>query len=89
LVKIDTLDLERHKRERILNKEFWNIIKDIIRFSAFLVFLFIIAYSNLTATSLYFNRLYKNTFVNAQNSEEMGLNHVNKKIFLFKIAIHD
>jgi len=69
-----------------LKKEFWDIVKDIIRFSAFLVFLFIVAYSNLTDTSIFFNRLYQNTFVNAQNSEEMDLNDVNnnylEKLFL-------
>jgi hypothetical protein len=85
LGKIDTLDLERNKRERILNKEFWDIVKGIIGFSAFLVFLFIVAYSNLTASSILCNQMYQNTFVNAQNSEEMDLNNVNKNYFVFRL----
>ena len=80
--QIDDFELELQRKEKLMNKEFWDIVKEITHFSIFLVFLFVLSYSNLTANSIYFNQLYQNTFVNVQNNQEIGLNNVKTKKFI-------
>ncbi len=77
--KIDDFELEIQRKERLLNNEFWNIVKEITHFSIFLVFLFVVSYANITANSIYFNKLFQNTFVYVQNNQEIGLNNVKTK----------
>ena len=55
-----------------------NIVKEIIGFSIFLFFLYFVAYSNLSKDSIYYNQLYKNTFVRSDYNE-IALNKVNGK----------
>ena len=71
--------MESQKRERIFEKEFWDIVKEIIGFSIFLFFLYFVAYSNLSKDSIYYNQLYKNTFVKRSDNSEIALNEVNRK----------
>lgn len=81
-MQIDDFELEIQRKEKLLNREFSDIVKEITHFSIFLVFLFVVSYSNLTANSIYFNQLYQNNFVNVQNNQEIGLNNVKTKKFI-------
>jgi hypothetical protein len=69
-------ELNESKRQRILNKEFWTIVKDIISFSIFLILLFFVAYSNLSSSSIHFNKLFQDTFEAKQSNDALGLENV-------------
>jgi hypothetical protein len=74
--RVDEFELEQHKKQRLLEKEFWNICKEITSFTIFLIFLYFVAYSNQSKSSIDFNQLYKNAFITVQGNDEMGLNNV-------------
>jgi hypothetical protein len=75
---VDDLELEHHKKQRLLDIEFWDICKEITSFTLFLIFLFYVAYSNQSVSSIHFNQLYKNAFVAIQGNDEIGLDNVKK-----------
>ena len=58
LETIDDSELCLKKRKRLLDKEFWEIVNEILSFSMFLIFLFVVAYSNVSESSYNFNQLY-------------------------------
>ena len=74
---IDYFELNEFKKQRLLDKEFWELVKDFTSFSVFLWFLFMVAYSNLSTLSIYSNRLYQNNFAYKQSNVEIGLKNVN------------
>jgi hypothetical protein len=84
---MDDFELNEFKRQRILNKEFWTIVKEIISFSIFLIFLFVVAYSNLSFSSIFINQLYQNTFVNKQSNDATGLHNVIRLFLLNFLTI--
>jgi hypothetical protein len=75
--QIDYFELNEFKKQRLLDKEFWELVKDFTSFSVFLWFLFMVAYSNLSTLSIYSNRLYQNNFAFKQSNVEIGLKNVN------------
>ena len=75
--QIDYFELNEFKKQRLLDKEFWELVKDFTSFSVFLWFLFMVAYSNLSTLSIYSNRLYQNNFAYKQSNVEIGLKNVN------------
>ncbi len=75
--QIDYFELNEFKKQRLLDKEFWELVKDFTIFSVFLWFLFMVAYSNLSTLSIYSNRLYQNNFASKQSNVEIGLKNVN------------
>jgi len=74
---IDYFELNEFKKQRLLDKEFWELVKDFTSFSVFLWFLFMVAYSNLSTLPIYSNRLYQNNFAYKQSNVEIGLKNVN------------
>ena len=76
-IPIDDAELEEFKRNKLFDEEFWKILKEITIFTIFLVFLFFVSYSNVSNSSFRFNQLYQSAFVNAQNTQEIGLSSVN------------
>ena len=84
--QIDNFELQEFKRQRLLDKEFWELVKEITSFSVFLCFLFVVAYSNLSASAIHFNHLFQNTFIYKQSNVEIGLDNVNSfLVTYFKI----
>ncbi len=71
-------ELEENKKRKLIDKELWEILKEILIFTAFFVSLTIVAYSNISNSSIYFNQLYQQNFVTAQSNNEKGLHEVNK-----------
>ena len=71
-------ELEENKKRKLIDKELWEILKEILIFTTFFISLTIVAYSNISKSSIYFNHLYQQNFVTAQSSYEKGLNEVNK-----------
>jgi hypothetical protein len=80
---IDYFELNEFREQRLLEKEFWELVKDFTSFSLFLIFLFIVAYSNISANSIYSNRLYQNSFAFKQSNVEIGLDSVKLFINIF------
>ena len=71
-------ELEENKKRKLIDKELWEILNEILIFTTFFISLTIVAYSNISNSSIYFNQLYQQNFVTAQSSNEKGLNEVNK-----------
>ena len=76
--EIGEQELEENKKRMLIDKELWEILKETLIFTTFFVSLTIVAYSNISNSSIYFNQLYQQNFVTAQSSNEKGLHEVNK-----------
>jgi hypothetical protein len=77
---LDSCDLDELKKLRLFDKRFDEIIKEIGIFCIFLIFLFVVAFSNLSSSSFIYNQLFQSTFIDPQSSSEIGFDDV-KKIF--------
>ena len=75
-LKIAADDLIELKKTRILDKKLLAILKEIFIFIVFLVVLYAVSFSNLSNSSLQYNVLFQNTFVQSQSQYEIGLNYV-------------
>ena len=74
--KLDDSNLEEHKHLRIMNKKLNEILKEIGIYLIFLAILYYVSFTNLSNSAFTYNRLFKNTFVDSQSSNEIGLNEV-------------
>ena len=74
--KINQEELKELKLNRIIDKKLLSIIKEINFFLVFLGFLYFVSFANLSSSSLQFNKLYQSSFVNSENSLQVGLNDV-------------
>jgi hypothetical protein len=74
--KINQDELKELKLNRIIDKKLLSIIKEINFFLVFLAILYYVSFANLSSTSLQFNKLYQSSFVNSENSLQIGLNDV-------------
>jgi hypothetical protein len=74
---IDYFELNEFKKQRLLDKAFWELVKEITLFSFFLCFLFMVAYSNISTSAFHFNQLFQHTVAIKQSNLEIGLNNVN------------
>ena len=74
--KINQEELKELKLNRIIDKKLLSIIKEINFFLVFLGILYFVSFANLSSSSLQFNKLYQSSFVNSENSLQVGLNDV-------------
>jgi transketolase len=80
-VKFDSDDFEEMKKNRILDQKCWSIFKEVFIYVAFVCVLCEVAFSNLSSSSMQYNFLFRNNFVNSLSSNDMGLYDV--KIFFY------
>ena len=59
-------------------------MKEVFIFSVFLVVLYLVSFSNLAYSAINYNKLFINTYVKQQNSNEIGLDKVIFKFLLTK-----
>ena len=81
-VKFDSDDFVEMKKNRILDQKCWSIFKEVFIYVAFVCVLCEVAFSNLSSSSMQYNFLFRNNFVNSLSSNDMGLYDV-KNIFLY------
>ena len=72
------------RKKRLFEVKMSQIIKEISIYSFFLIFLYVVAFSNLSSSSFQYNQLFITTFVEKQSSEEIGLNDVRKFCILIR-----
>jgi hypothetical protein len=77
-------NLKEMRRIRLLDIKLWSILNELGLFIIFLIILYVISFVNLSASSFIYNQLFLNTFVNKQNSNEVGLHDV---ILIFSLII--
>jgi len=75
------------RKKRLFEVKMSQIIKEISIFSFFLLFLYVVAFSNLSGSSFQYNQLFITTFVEKQSPEEIGLNDVRKLENFFLLII--
>ena len=73
---LNKFDLELQKKVRIMDKKLNEILKEIGIYFLFLFILYYVSFSNLSNSAYTYNKLFDSTFVQQQNSNEMGLNNV-------------
>jgi hypothetical protein len=71
--KYDGEELNEMKRIRILDKKCWSILKEVLIYIVFTIVLYEVTFSNLSNSSMQYNFLFRNTFVQHQSSSEIGL----------------
>ena len=79
------------KKQRLLDKKLYSILKEIFVFVAFLFFMFWVAFSNQSKCSFQYKQLFVNTFVESQNLQEKDLADVgiySTKFFLPLLISH-
>ncbi len=72
------------RKKRLFEVKMSQIIKEIAIYSCFLIFLYVVAFSNLSSSSFQYNQLFITTFIEKQSSEEIGLNDVRKFCILIR-----
>ena len=72
----DNCELEELKRIRIMDKKFNEITKEIGIYLTFLFFLYYVSFINYPSSSITYNQLFQNTFVQPQNLNKIGLKEV-------------
>lgn len=72
----DNVDLMELRKKRLFQVKMSQIIREITIYSCFLFFLYVVAFSNLSSSSFYYNQVFKNTFVEKQDYEAKGLKDV-------------
>jgi hypothetical protein len=77
-------NLKEMRRIRLLDIKLWSILNELGLFTIFLIILYVISFVNLSTSSFIYNQLFLNTFVNKQNSNEVGLHDV---ILIFSLII--
>ena len=75
------------RKKRLFEVKMSQIIKEISIYSFFLLFLYVVAFSNLSGSSFQYNQLFITTFVEKQSPEEIGLNDVRKLEIFFLLII--
>jgi len=80
--KLNADDLYELRKSREFKVKMSQIMKEISIFTFFLFILYVVAFSNLSSSSFQYNQLFLNTFVHKQNGESVGLNEVNKNLFV-------
>ncbi len=71
--KYDGEELNEMKRIRILDQKCWSILKEVLIYIVFMIVLYQVTFSNLSSSSMQYNFLFRNTFVQGQSSSEIGL----------------
>lgn len=62
---LDDLDIENARELRLNEIKLWTLITDFISFSAYLFFLYLVAYSNLSGSSYGYQKNLRNMFLNS------------------------
>ncbi len=68
--------LEEFKKRRIFEIKSRQILKEVIVYLVFLVFLYSVSFSNVSSSAKIYNKLFINTFVQQQDKYEIGLRKV-------------
>ena len=64
------------KKNRILDQKCWTIFKEVFIYIVFVCILFEVAFSNLSSSSMQYNILFQNNFVQRLTKNETGLDDV-------------
>ena len=65
------------KKQRLLEKKLWSIMKEILVFLSFLFSLYWVTFSNISQSSFHYNQLFIATFVKKQSfNDTIGLGDV-------------
>ena len=86
-LKRDTDALIELKSKRVLEIMFKSLFKESLVYSSFLLCLYYVTFSNLSKSSLQYNKLFYGTFVQSQSLSERGLYEVNKFYLFFNYRI--
>ena len=71
--KFNNDDLKELKKLRVLDQKCWSILTEILKYAVFIVLLYQVAYSNISSSSMPYNKLFQYTFVQSQSSNDIGL----------------
>jgi energy-coupling factor transporter transmembrane protein EcfT len=75
--RMKNLNLNEIKKQRLLEKKLWSILKEILVFLSFLFFMYWVTFSNISQSSFQYNQLFIATFVKQQNYKDtIGLGDV-------------
>jgi hypothetical protein len=75
--------LEEWRKKRIFALKLSLIMKEVFIFSVFLVTLYLVSFSNLAYSAINYNKLFINTYVQQQNTNEIGLDQVSVNFFIY------
>ena len=73
----DDHDVIEFRKKRRFDEMFYSILKEVFIFAVFYTILLMISYYNISNSAFQYNQLFISTFVDPQNSNEIGLNDVN------------